>query len=871
MRIIGNDPSVPRQTQEVASGTLPNGKPVVVNADGTVAAVANVAASASAGTPVVFEAANVANSQTIAYDSSNDKIVIAYRDAGDSSKGKAIVGTVSGSSISFGTAVEFESGTTPYLRATFDSSNNKVVIAYTDQDDNSYGKAIVGTVSGTSISFGSAVTFESASVGDIPGICFDSTNNKVVIGYRDGGNSNYGTAIVGTVSGTSISFGSPTVFESANSRKIVNAFDSVNGKVVIAYRDYGNSSAGTAIVGTVSGTSISFGSAVVFNDAVDGIGLNYDVQSGKVVVSFQDDGGFAHGIARVGTISGTSISFGTEVTYNAASTIAPDHVYDPTTQKTIIAYRDSAGGSYGEFVEGTVSGTDISFSSPTNFSGTNAVREVTMAYHTTAKKVVIAYDDNDNSDYGTAVVVTPSGNYPNLTSENYIGMSGGPITINSRTQAVGTAVQYESGDATQSNIVFDSTNNKIVITYRDSNNSNYATAIVGTVNASDNSISFGTPAVYSSTSTAENKPTFDSNAGKVVIAYYDGGNSNYGTAVVGTVSGTSISFGTPVVYNSGNATVSNGITFDSNSNRVVISYKDQAQSNHGKAIVGSVSGTSISFGTEVTFRSQRVDDTSMTFDSTNNKIVIAWSDDFHNDAGGGGGYGRAIVGTVDPSDNSITFGSNVAFTAHRVAAPQIGFDPVAGKVVIAHEENGTALRAIVGTVSGTSISFGTAVQYSTATDQTLTNNAVAFDSSAGKIAIAFKDETNSVGKLIAGTVSGTSITFDDETTLFNTSVQYVAAAYDSNSERLVVQVRDTGPDGKAIVVALGFTNITRGQVADGGHVLIDTQGAISDNQSGLTAGQSYFVQNDGTIGTTAADPSVFAGTAVSATKLIVKG
>ena len=430
---------------------------------------------------------------------------------------------------------------------------------------------------------------------------------------------------------------------------------------------------------------------------------------------------------------------------------------------------------------------------------------------------VFVYTD-EGASQGEAFV-TKLG-YNTLTSENYIGMSSGPITINSRTQAVGTAVQYESGDATQSNIVFDSTNNKIVITYRDSNNSNYATAIVGTVNASDNSISFGTPAVYSSTSTAENKPTFDSNAGKVVIAYYDGGNSNYGTAVVGTVSGTSISFGTPVVYNSGNATVSNGIAFDSNSNRVVISYKDQAQSNHGKAIVGSVSGTSISFGTEVTFRSQRVDDTSMPIDSTNNKIV---------------------------------------------------FYPVAGKVVIAHEDNGTALRAIVGTVSGTSISFGTAVQYSTATDQTLTNNAVAFDSSAGKIAIAFKDETNSVGKLKAGTVSGTSITFDDETTLFNTSVQYVAAAYDSNSERLVVQVRDTGPDGKAIVVALGFTNISRGQVADGGHVLIDTQGAISDNQSGLPAGQSYFVQNDGTIGTTADDPSVFAGTAVSATKLIVKG
>ena len=53
--------------------------------------------------------------------------------------------------------------------------------------------------------------------------------------------------------------------------------------------------------------------------------------------------------------------------------------------------------------------------------------------------------------------------------------------------------------------------------------------------------------------------------------------------------------------------------------------------------------------------------------------------------------------------------------------------------------------------------------------------------------------------------------------------------------------------------------------------MIDTQGAIADNLTGLTAGQSYFVQSDGTLGTTADDPSVFAGTAVSATKLIVKG
>ena len=45
---------------------------------------------------------------------------------------------------------------------------------------------------------------------------YDSTNEKVVIAYRDQGNSNQGTAIVGTVSGTSISFGSEVVFNSGN-------------------------------------------------------------------------------------------------------------------------------------------------------------------------------------------------------------------------------------------------------------------------------------------------------------------------------------------------------------------------------------------------------------------------------------------------------------------------------------------------------------------------------------------------------------------------------------------------------------------------------------------------------------------------------
>ena len=95
----------------------------------------------------------------------------------------------------FGLKVVFESANILYTSATYDSTNNRVVIAYSDTGNFSYGTAIVGTVSGTSISFGTAVVL-GPSIFTYTSTAYDSTNNRVVIAYRDAGNSSYGTAIV---------------------------------------------------------------------------------------------------------------------------------------------------------------------------------------------------------------------------------------------------------------------------------------------------------------------------------------------------------------------------------------------------------------------------------------------------------------------------------------------------------------------------------------------------------------------------------------------------------------------------------------------------------------------------------------------------
>lgn len=148
----------------------------------------------------------------------------------------------------------------------------------------------------------------------------------------------------------------------------------------------------------------------------------------------------------------------------------------------------------------------------------------------------------------------------------------------------------------------------------------------------------------------------------------------------------------------------------------------------------------------------------------------------------------------------------------------------------------------------------------------------------GKVYIVY---TASGIKLIGGTVSGTSISFDTEIDIGETGY-FTDLAYDSTQNRFVITwleftssngtyVVGFQPDPSTNLTAENYIGISDGAYADAATATVQIVGSVDDAQSGLTAGQSYYVQIDGTLNTTADDPSVFAGTAVSATKLIVKG
>ena len=405
----------------VASGTLSNGQTVIVQSDGT---VTGVVGNTQVGVTTIFESSTVYRFSS-AFDSTNNKVVIAYRGPAGNYHGTAVVATVTGIGITVGSGVEFESAAIDYPAATFDSANGKIVITYRDGGNSNKGTAVVGTVSGDSISFGTPVVIDGSSNTQYNVIAYDSTNGKVVIAYRDAANSAYGTALVGTVSGTSISFGSPVVFESAAIADISIAFDSSNGKVVISYIDGANNGYTTAVVGTVSGTSISFGTPVVAA-AVDSTwtATTYDSTNGKVVIAYRDAANSEYGTAVVGTVSGTSISFGSAVVFESSDSRYLSAVFDSSEGKVVIAYEDHGDSNKGKVVVGTVSGTSISFNDPVTFESGNT-EYYSATFDSTNNRTVIVFK-NDDDGRGEAVVFRTIGT--NLTTENFIGIAAEAIS-----------------------------------------------------------------------------------------------------------------------------------------------------------------------------------------------------------------------------------------------------------------------------------------------------------------------------------------------------------------------------------------------------------------------------------------------------------
>jgi hypothetical protein len=414
----------------VASGTLPNGKPVILKTNGQVEVVVQTTLSESipSAAEVTFNSTGETGYIRAKFDPSNSgKFVVAYRDENNSGRGTLCVGSVTGTSISFGTEVIFNSGSTFYIDLAFDpSTSNNFVITYVDNSAGNLGTAVVCVLSGTTASVGSEVVFHNDGTGPTSVSFVPSTANKFVVAYKDTGGGNAGRVVTGTVSGTSSSFTSEATFYSGLVYNPKISFDpSTADSFVISFgKDSGTLM--SAIVGDSSGASCTFGSVLVINSGnysggEPDLAFNPTIANQCVIVYAPGPQGEV-GTVVLGTVSGTSISVGSPVVFNNAISLWFGIDIDPSTGKVAISYRDSGASNRGKVIIGTINGASLSFGTEFEFES-ETVQYTDLSFDpANAGKFVIVYADG-SSQLGTARLGQVASTPTNLTSTNFVGTS----------------------------------------------------------------------------------------------------------------------------------------------------------------------------------------------------------------------------------------------------------------------------------------------------------------------------------------------------------------------------------------------------------------------------------------------------------------
>lgn len=410
--------------EAVASGTLANGDTVVVNSDGTVSAV-----SGSQSTSIGSQVELTGNEQSAyscggCYDTANNKVIYCYVDASNSSYGTAVVGTISGTSISFGTPVVFHSGavlTTEFGNSTdYHSGLGKIVVTYSA---NAIAYQKIGTVSGTSISFSSAFQPFSSSNCYSVGACYDSGSGKIIVAGRDGGDSNRLRALVATVSSTSISYGSSVRLSLVLSRK-PRLVSNGSGTVVCLYASTGSYYA-YATAMTISGTSVTAGSTTQIGGSYNSfnrMSIVYCPNVSRWLTSYRHSN---RGYLSLLSVSGTTIT--TESTLEI-----PD---SDNAEFGVLCYNDAASTPYYFYaLNGSVKMRKITVTSNSISAASREDVAASPAYITTpvydpdTEQFAVSTTSSASNGASKVQMVDVSNVTTNLTAENFIGISDAAYT-----------------------------------------------------------------------------------------------------------------------------------------------------------------------------------------------------------------------------------------------------------------------------------------------------------------------------------------------------------------------------------------------------------------------------------------------------------
>lgn len=254
------------------------------------------------------------------YDPVNNKYFFAYY-AAVTGYLTGVVATKTSTGFTYGTPSTIVANVCTFIQSVYDSNASRIAVFYSDTGNSNYASGVVVSVSGTSFTTGSNSIISSEWLNPGASVCYHTAQSKIVLVYGTLSPSQTMKYAIITVSGTSFSGITITNLSPGGRGYPAVVYNSSNNIIVLALILV-NQTTNNIQAGTLSGTTITFGSAVSFGTGSSLLYPSLINAGSNAVVTWADSAtGPYYPKSRVASFSGTTITLGSVVTssldYNA--------------------------------------------------------------------------------------------------------------------------------------------------------------------------------------------------------------------------------------------------------------------------------------------------------------------------------------------------------------------------------------------------------------------------------------------------------------------------------------------------------------------------------------------------------------------------
>lgn len=415
----------------IASGTLANGQTVVITTDGKISGITSTGIGITSGEPKNLGPLNEQISgNSVAYDESQKKLFVVYQATDNSDRPYGVVGTITGTGITFGTPQQIRTSaiyTAP--SAVYHPPTKNIVFAF---HSSSGIYAYTASIKDDTFQVGAEGTYvhQTSGINFIKLIYHKQTENIVMFNANQPSTNPGFWGQVLKVDGDVVTgMGAVRASTSGNTLSSDAGLDATyiesDGRVLGMWRDQTDGYTHYQAIGIIRGDNLQWGTQQLGPGASEYIHLVYDPPSGNILVPLAHNNKIKYkvGIVTAGDdyIQYTTLAEPSSGQPSGGPTFL-QATFDPIEKKYLFTYRQGSNPNWYQAVtQGTFNGTTLTLDSSiqTQIFGVNP--NFPSSTYVSDEKLNVNVIGFNTGAY--AHTIQSARTTSNLTSDNFLGFS----------------------------------------------------------------------------------------------------------------------------------------------------------------------------------------------------------------------------------------------------------------------------------------------------------------------------------------------------------------------------------------------------------------------------------------------------------------